>query len=329
MVRLATVGTSGICESFLGGAAITNEYKLASVYSRSYEKGRAFAEKFGCETVFTSLEKMAKSDLIDAVYIASPNVFHVPQSRLFLENGKHVLCEKPIVTNSADYLELKTLANQKGLIYMEAIIPRHISAYGDVHKALKEIGKITSAEIKYNQRSSRMDAFLRGEQVNIFDMSLHAGALMDLGVYCVYGAVDLLGVPKGITAQKNLLWGGADGSGEIYFNYEDFNAVLSYSKVDNAPSVSKIVGENGVLEIEMISQYAGVYLIKNGKKTLIAGHLSKAEQMSHEAACFADYIKSFEENKDDYIKASNLCLNVHECMDKVKTAAGLIYPEMH
>ncbi len=328
MIRLATVGTSGICESFLNGAAITNEYKLTAVYSRTFEKGRAFAQKFGCNRVFTNLEEMAKSDLIDAVYIASPNVFHAPQSQLFLKNGKHVLCEKPIVTNVADYTELKALAEAQGLIYMEAIIPRHLSAYSFVHNALKEIGKIAFAEIKYNQRSSRFDAFLKGDKVNIFDMSLHAGALMDLGVYCVYGAVDLLGAPSGISARVSLLPNGADGSGEICFNYGGFNAVLTYSKVDNAPSVSKIVGENGVLEIEMISQYAGAYLIKNGVKTLVAGHLSKAEQMSYEATRFADYILRFEENKEDYLNAVSLCINVHKCMDKIKASAGLVYPEI-
>jgi hypothetical protein len=39
---------------------------------------------------------MAASDDLDAVYIASPNSFHAEQAILFLQNGKHVLCEKPM-----------------------------------------------------------------------------------------------------------------------------------------------------------------------------------------------------------------------------------------
>ena len=124
MIRLGTIGTSGICEHFLNGVALTNKYILSAVYSRRYETGIAFGEKFGCKTVFTDLELMAKSDLIDAVYIASPNSFHYSQSKIFLENKKHVICEKPIATNAEEYIELKQLADKNGLIYMEAIIPQ-------------------------------------------------------------------------------------------------------------------------------------------------------------------------------------------------------------
>lgn len=326
MIRLATIGTSDICDKFLSGVALTGEYKLSAVYSRKYDTGIAFAKKHGCETVFLDLEEMAKSDFVDAVYIASPNVFHTNQARIFLENGKHVLCEKPIVTKAQDYLSLKKLADENNLIYMEAIIPRHITAYAQVKNALKEIGKISEAKINYLQRSSRLDAFLSGEKVNIFDMSLHAGALMDLGVYCVYGAVDLLGIPQDITAQKSLLSNGADGNGTACFDYGDFKAVLTYSKVEHGLSDSVIIGEKGILKIKMVSQYAGVSLIKDGKETVITSQLSKPEQMRGEAQRFADYILRFNENKQDYDLVSELCLNVHKCMDLIKKSAGLIYP---
>ena len=139
MIRLGTVGTSSICDSFLKGAALTNEYKLTAVYSRKYETGKAFAKGHGCDMVFTDIAKMAKSNTIDAVYIASPNAFHYAQSKLFLENGKHVICEKPIVTRAEEYIELKSLADSDGLIYMEAIIPRHINGYNKVKKTLLQI----------------------------------------------------------------------------------------------------------------------------------------------------------------------------------------------
>jgi len=327
MIRLATIGTSDICDKFLSAAALTNEYELSAVYSRKFDTGLDFAKKHRCETVFTDLEKMAKCDFVDAVYIASPNVFHTNQAKIFLENGKHVLCEKPIVTKAENYIELKSLADKNGLIYMEAIIPRHVSCYKKIKEALKEIGKISEAKINYLQRSSRLDDFLRGEKVNIFDMSLHAGALMDLGVYCVYGAVDLLGEPNNITAEKTLLSNGADGAGKSCFDYGDFKAILTYSKTEQGTSGSEIIGDKGILKIQMISQYAGAALIKDDCEISVTPHLSKAEQMRGEAQHFADYILRFAENKQDYVSASELCLNVHKCMDLIKKSAGLIYPE--
>lgn len=45
---------------------------------------------------------MAKSDVIDAVYIASPNSLHAEQAILFMKHGKHVLCEKPIASHTIE-----------------------------------------------------------------------------------------------------------------------------------------------------------------------------------------------------------------------------------
>lgn len=325
MINIATIGTSGICESFIDGMKLSGKFILSAVYSRSEETGRFFAEKHGCDKIFTNLEEMAQWDGIDAVYIASPNLFHFEQTKLFLKNKKHVLCEKPITTNAAEYEELKRLADNNGCIYMEAIIPLHVKKYNETKKALQSIGKILSARIDFSQRSSRLDSFLEGKKVNIFDMSLHAGTLMDLGVYCVYGAIDLLGVPNKITASASYLPNGADASGACLFDYDDFTAVLTYSKVCQGEIGSEIIGEKGALRIKSISQYAGVSLIKNSREEIIELFPSKAELMSGEAEKFANYITDSDKFSDDYKKVSAICLSVHKCMDEIKKSADIQY----
>lgn len=324
MIKLGTVGTSAITDKFLAGVALTGRFEHTAVYSRNEQTGREFAEKHGAGASFTDLEKMAKSG-IEAVYIASPNVFHARQSRVFLENGVHVICEKPITTSLAEYDELKTLADRNNLIYMEAIIPRHTAGYEAVKQAMTQIGDITVARIDYCQRSSRLDAFLRGERINIFDMLLHAGTLMDLGIYCVYAAVDLLGAPQSITATASLLPNGADGAGSAIFSYKKFPAVLSYGKTGQSFIGSEIVGESGTLKIGSVSQYTDVRLVKNGEEHIIVGSPDKAQLMSGEAGKFADYIRD-PESRADYEAVSQLCRNVHICMDKIKHSAGLVYP---
>ncbi len=327
MIKLGTVGTSGICQFFLDGLRLLDEYTLSAVYSRSYDNGKAFAEKNGCSTVFCDLEEMAKSRLIDAVYIASPNAFHYEQSKLFLQNGIHVLCEKPIVTKAPEYEELLNLANKNNLIYMEAIIPRHVAHYKEVKQALESIGKIRMARLDYCQRSSRLDSYLNGEPQNIFDMSLKAGCLMDIGVYCVYGALDLLGEPSSVKANADYIRGGADGSGSAILSYDGFSAILTYSKTSESLIGSEIMGDNGTLLIGKISQYTNVYLMKNGVSRKICGMLSKAELMSGEAKRFADYILRFEENLEDYNEACDLARRVHKTIDLIKENAGIKYPE--
>ena len=112
MIKLATIGTSWITEAFLLGCQLLkNKFKLTAVYSRDYQKGLKFGSKFGCEKVICNLEELANDPTIEAVYIASPNAFHYSQSKLFLKNGKHVICEKPITTDCKKYDELLCLAN--------------------------------------------------------------------------------------------------------------------------------------------------------------------------------------------------------------------------
>lgn len=323
MIRLATIGSSAITEKFLSAVKTTERYIHTAVYSRSFETGRAFAEKVGCDTVFTDIEELAKSDIIDAVYIASPNSCHFEQSRIFLEKGKHVICEKPIVTRAEEYTELKRLADSKGLIYMEAIKSIHTASRKAVKETLAKLGNIACARIDFCQLSSRYDSFMNGVKHNIFDMSLHAGTLMDLGVYCVYAAVDFFGVPSSVSATAAYFDNGADKSGYAVLDYGDMQCVLSYSKAGQSAVGSEIVGDKGTLVLESISQYAGVELFKDGKKSTVFGSPDSDAVMSGEAYSFADYIEG--KRLDEYSEISELAYQVHCCMDKIKQSAGLHY----
>lgn len=325
MIRLGTVGTSAICEEFLSGAKLTGRFRLSAVYSRSYETGIAFGRKHGCETVFCDISEMAASDSIDAVYIASPNSCHYIQSKCFLENGKHVICEKPIASSYAEYAELKQTADSKGLIYTEAIIPPHTKQYNAVRSAFCEIGKPVAARLDFSKRSSRYDDFLAGRHVNIFDMSLMAGTLMDLGVYCVYAAVDFFGMPEKITSSAHFLPNGADSSGTAVFDYDGFSAVLTYSKIADSAIKSEIIGSEGTLKIQSVSQYTGVTLVKGGSEKEIIGFPTRAELMSGEAERFADFAEKRRESEKSYEKASKMCCDVHRCMDEIKKKANIKY----
>ena len=325
MIRLATVGTSEICDVFLTGALKLDCYKLSAVYSRNADTAKAFAKKHDCNKIYTDLSQMAASPDIDAVYIATPNLFHFEQSRLFLENKKHVLCEKPIATSLNEYLDNKLLADKNGVIYMEAIMSRHHKEHSKIKECLNEIGQIRLARFDFNKRSSRLDYFLDGNAVNIFDMSLRAGALMDIGVYCVYAAVDFFGKPDSIMAESQLLYNGADGSGCAIFNYGGFLANLTYGKTGNGTLGSEIIGDKGVLKIPSVSQYTGVTLVKNGKEYPISDITEKSKIMSYEADCFAEFILNSHNIKEKYSSISRLCADDHSCMDEIKIKSRLKY----
>lgn len=323
MIKYATIGTSFIAEQFVTGANATDKLELTAVYSRKYNTGLAFAQKFDCNTVYTDLRDLASDKNIDAVYVASPNVFHAGQCELLLNAGKHIICEKPITTSAAEYSRLKTIADKKGLIYIEAIIPLYNPSRKRIKSAIDKIGNIAMAKIDYCQRSSRYDRFMRGEHINIFDMSLHAGTLMDLGVYCVYAAVDLFGMPKAVKASASFLQNGADGSGVAIFEYDNFSACLTYSKTGQSVAPTEIVGDSGSVIMETAVYYQDAYLIKDGQKSPLFDEVSKETLMGCEAEALCDFING--KRLDEYNKNSEICLNVHTCMDKIKQKANIKY----
>ena len=149
VIRYAIVGTSWISEEFFlaacGGQVVSlcSEMVLCGVCSRTEEKGRAFACKIGRPDVeiFTSVEALAASPAIDAVYVASPNSCHAPQSEILLGAGKHVICEKPVAADPEQLEKLQALARRQGLVFMEAIMYLHTPARRERSPRRKRIGR--------------------------------------------------------------------------------------------------------------------------------------------------------------------------------------------
>ena len=68
MINFATIGTSWITEEFITTGQTFADFCLYSVYSRSEEKAKAFAEKHGSKKYYTDLTAMLSDEDIDAVY---------------------------------------------------------------------------------------------------------------------------------------------------------------------------------------------------------------------------------------------------------------------
>ena len=320
-MKLGSVGTSGICAMFLSAAKKAGGIEYTAAYSRTRETGEAFAAAHGAGTVFTDLAAMAGSSSVDAVYIASPNALHYAQSKLFLENGKHVLCEKPLTTTKAEEEELIALAERNGLVYAEAIMSVHTPAFRLLKDTLPQIGRVRTVNLVFCQRSSRYDAYLAGTLPNIFDPKLHAGCLMDIGVYNVYLAAALFGRPDRIVSDAVFLPTGADASGSTILKYGGMTVNLIYSKVGQNYAQSEIIGDGGTIGIGSISQLTGIDLItKDGRIPLVEAEKTRDEVMGAEAAFFRDTVTGG--YNDAYLFARDTSLLVREITDEIRQQNG-------
>jgi predicted dehydrogenase len=162
---------------------------------------------------------MASSDIVDAIYIASPNYMHCSQATLCMDYGKHVLCEKPMASNARE-AELMIQASQRnGVALMEAMKSTLSPNFRAVKENLHRIGTPRRYFASFCQYSSRYDKFKEGIVLNAFKPELSNGAMMDIGVYTIYPMVVLFGRPQSISAQGIVLSSGADGQGAVNMQY--------------------------------------------------------------------------------------------------------------
>jgi len=321
MIPYAILGTNWISEEF-HAASLHSDLALSGICSRSREKGQAFAQKIGQPDVpvYTSLEALCAAPDMQAVYVASPNSLHAAQSEALLRGKKHVLCEKPIVTRPEDLARLQTLAREKGLAYMEAIMYLCTPARAAVKEALPELGEITSVHFDFSQLSSRCDEWAAGHVPNVFRPGMQGGAWNDLGIYCIYPALDFFGLPQGVLALSRLLPNGIDAAGAALLKYPGFPLTLTWSKFGQSRGVSQILGTKGTITIRSISQFQGVtFHPRHGEPRELAAPMQKHEVMRFEARAFCDYILG-RPNPVPYEEASALALAVARGMEEVRGA---------
>jgi len=324
LLNFAVVGSGWITDEYIKGAVDTGLWRLSAVYSRTEERGREYAEKHAAADVFTNLHEMARSDTFDAVYIASPNVLHYEQSRLFLEHKKHVVCEKPLSAQGEKAAELFRLAEENGVVFMEAIMYLHLPQRKILKDALKQIGALSMVKIDFCQRSSKLDAYLKGELPNIFNPAMEAGALMDLGVYCIYPVLHLFGLPQSFTVAASILPTGVDSAGAITMRYPDKLVNLVYSKTGQAIAGTEFQGNGGTVYVDSISRLADISLCLTGGKTeALYGDDEKYILMGHEARNFHRFITEPEQSRAEYARCRELAVSVSHFMEDVRMKAGI------
>ena len=324
MIRFGVIGTNSITEKFIKSACQNDKFQLNAVYSRTSERGKEFALKYGVDQVYTSLDEMAQSSDIDAVYIASPNSCHGKQSLIFLENNKHVLCEKTIASNLKELDVMIASAKKNKVLLMEAMITSFLPNFKSIKDNMHKIGKIRRYYGTYCQYSSRYDKYKNGENPNTFNPEFSNGSIMDIGIYCIYPLIQLFGEPKSITAKGVLLDSGVDGEGSILLEYDDMDAVITHSKIANSALSSEIQGELGQILINQLPLLKEINInYRNGDIEDINICQDKLP-MYYELTEFINLIESGKTESDiNTYEISRIVMNVLETSRK---QMGVLFP---
>lgn len=345
-LRFATIGTSGICEQFLLALEVTPGALCVGAYSRDVERARSFAAPHGATLFFDSLSDLAACPEVDAVYVASPNALHAPQALEMIAAGKHVLVEKAFASNEREAREVFDAAREAGVVAMEATRNLHVPAFEVISRTVAELGRVRQATLRFAKVTSRMARLEAGERINIFDPLMSAGALMDIGVYCVEPAVALFGRPIGVCALGATApvpgeapdgpYSRIDLTGEALLDYGDKVVGLSYGKTYDDVLPSQVAGERATLTWETISCPEGLRLFEHEDKGMVfrvegpAGRLLESSAPERDMTCeIADFVAAAAgdacalERRD---WCERVTLDSLSVMDEVRRQLGVRFP---
>ena len=245
-IRWGILGAGRIAGSFADAVSQHTRAQLVAVGSRNRDRAERFATAHGIPTTHLGYEALVEDPHVDMIYVATPHSEHLEHALLAIRAGKHVLVEKAFTRNAAEAEQVFAAAREAGVFVMEAMWTRFLPHVSALHQVVDagEIGEIVNVSADHGQLMA-FDPTSR-----LFDPALAGGALLDLGVYPVSFAQDLLGAPDSVTATGTLAETGVDGQVSIVLSYgARTQATLSTTLWARTPTVALVSGTEGYIEV--------------------------------------------------------------------------------
>jgi predicted dehydrogenase len=115
---IALLGTGNIAQhAFIPAVQAVEGAHLVAVLSRDKARGAIFAQQYGIQESYDSLDALLRSPRVDAVIVATPDAMHEPQVIAAARAGKHVLCEKPMATTYAGCQRMAEAIRGSGITF--------------------------------------------------------------------------------------------------------------------------------------------------------------------------------------------------------------------
>lgn len=322
-IRFGIVGTGTIAHRFAEAIKNVDNAQLVAVASRTRENAEKFGDEFSIPVRFDSYEKMAQSDVIDAAYIAVPHSGHIDYSCLMMNNGKHVLCEKPMAVNLAEAQEMFRCAEENNVLLMEAMWARLVPGTLKMLEIVDEgiLGDILGVEGKfcYTMDEDEMDH-------HVFKPENGGGSLLDVGVYGLNFASWYLGKDVvGIDAQSDF-YNGVDSHTCTLLKYKNGAiADISSAILLRKPNEGFVYGSKGYAYLRRFYAPQEIELhLNNGENQTIsvpyAGN-GFEEQITHFSDCVLNSLK------ESPIVTRAQTLYITRQMDEIRRITGIKYPQ--
>lgn len=241
-IRWGILGCGKIARKFASDLRLVNDAELVAVGARELSTAQVFAKEFPARHVHGSYEELVNNSDVDVIYVATPHGLHYEHVMLCLRHKKRVLCEKAFAINCNQANEMIAFAKTQHVFLMEAFWTRFLPHYLVMKQMIAEgkVGTIQYINAEFGFKPTPPFA------QRIYDPKLGGGALLDIGVYPVFLALDILGKPDRMEASMTPSSTGVDQQCAIQFFYANGAvAQLFCSFASNLATGADISGDQG------------------------------------------------------------------------------------
>lgn len=320
-LRWGILGPGRIAESFTNAVVASTRGSVVAVGSRSAARAGDFVRAHAPDArVHASYEALVADPDVDAVYVASPHSHHHDHALLGIAAGKHLLVEKAFTRNTAEARAVLDSAGAAGVFVMEAMKTRHLPHVAALRSILAsgEIGDVVSVRGSYEM------AFPFDAASRIFDPALAGGGLLDIGVYPLAFALDLLGAPDDVLAAGVLTPTGVDAQATVVLRYPAAVATCTSSLVASAPVAMVIAGTRGWVDLPHHYSSPATFTVHraDGSSTTYDGRVPDGKQ--YEAAEVARCVSA---GLTESPRMSwQHTLDLMAVLDRARAGVGVRYP---
>ena len=186
-IKVGVVGAGRIAERFVPESEYVSYVKVNSVYDTDYGKACDFADRHHLANSYQTYDELLEN--VDAVYVATPHLSHYELTKKALLHKKHVLCETPLVLNGEQAKELYHLAEENGVVLMEANKTAHSPAFNHLITMIKSgaIGDVV--DVSASESKLWGDKFTRE-----LDPEQAGGSMYEMGSYPLLPILKLMGI---------------------------------------------------------------------------------------------------------------------------------------
>ena len=288
MLRVGILGCGTIAAKIADSLKGNKKAVIAGVASRERNKAKKFAAAHCPDAkVFTGYEKLAASDEIDLVYIATPNTYHYEHAILCIKEYKNILVEKPFAMSKAEADSIFFEAKNRGIFVAEAMWtsyqPLHLKALEWIEKGRIGAVKYVSANLGYDIASvPRLNSPVLG-----------GGSYLDLGVYTTNFALSFMGNDIKVSRVfARRVSSGIDRDTSYCLESED-GSILGNFYVTMCADTDKdgvVVGERGKIKFTNINNYRKIAIYSNddtlleevdGDKEFLRGYVYEFESCAN------------------------------------------------